>query len=72
MLNFDRKPTPKSADELELESLQSAYEETFGVPYVFAIGINMDTMQETLADIRRRIADNDPQPTPEYEKGVVY
>lgn len=72
MLDFDRQPTPRSAEETELETLRDAYEETFGVPYVFAVGLNVDTMQETLADIRRRIAEHEPQPAPEYEKGVDY
>lgn len=72
MLDFDRQPTPRSTEETELESLLDAYEETFGVPYVFAVGQNENTMQETLADIRRRIAEHDPQPAPKYEKGVDY
>ena len=72
MLDFDRQPTPRSAEETELETLRDAYEETFGVPYVFAVGLNENTMHETLADIRRRIAEHDPQPAPKYEKGVDY
>ena len=72
MIDFDRKPTPRSAEESELELLRDAYEETFGAPYVFAVGLNENTMQETLADLRRRIAEHDPQPAPKYEKGVDY
>ena len=72
MLDFDRQPTPRNAEETELETLRDAYEETFGVPYVFAVGLNENTMQETLADIRRRIAEHDPQPAPEYQNGVDY
>lgn len=72
MLNFDREPTPRSADEIELESLMAAYAETFGKPYVFAVGINTNTMHETLSDIRRRIANKDPQPAPDYKPGVDY
>jgi 2-oxo-4-hydroxy-4-carboxy--5-ureidoimidazoline (OHCU) decarboxylase len=72
MIDFDRKPKPRSADEKELEALRGKYAETFGVPYVFAVGLNENTMQETLADMRRRIAEHDPQPAPEYKKGVDY
>lgn len=72
MLNFDRQPTPRSEEEKELEELRGAYAEKFGVPYVFAVGLNENTMQETLADIQRRIAENDPQSVPDYKAGVDY
>lgn len=72
MLDFDRQPSAKSADEIELESLMAAYQQTFGVPYVFAVGMDENTMQETLADIRRRIAEKKPQPAPEYKPGEDY
>ena len=72
MLDFDRQPSAKSADEIELENLMAAYQQTFGVPYVFAVGMDENTMQETLADIRRRIAEKKPQPAPEYKPGEDY
>jgi 2-oxo-4-hydroxy-4-carboxy--5-ureidoimidazoline (OHCU) decarboxylase len=72
MIDFDRKPTPRSKEEEELEALIAEYLAVFGKPYVFAVGINSDTMPETVADIRRRIAENDPQPAPDYEKDAEY
>ncbi len=72
MIDFSRKPSAKSADEQELDRLFDEYEEMFGKPYVFEIGINSNSIQETLADIRRRILEEDPQPEPEYKPGMLY
>ncbi len=72
MIDFDRKPTRKSDAEKELDALNKAYQEKFGKPYVFSIGINSATWEETLADIRRRIATGEPQADPDYEPGVDY
>lgn len=72
MLDFNRKPSPKSAEEQEFDKLNEEYTAKFGKPYTFAIGIDINTWAETLADIRRRIRENDPKPDPEYEEGLVY
>lgn len=71
MINFDRKPDPKSENEKAFDELQEKYEKQFGKSYVFAVG-TYNTWEETLADISKRIKDNDPQPEPEYEPGVDY
>ena len=72
MIDFDRKPSPKSKEEQEFDTLNAEYTEKFGVPYVFAIGLDGSPWNEVLADIRRRIAENDPQPKPDYEPGNDY
>jgi 2-oxo-4-hydroxy-4-carboxy--5-ureidoimidazoline (OHCU) decarboxylase len=72
VLDFDRKPSQKSADEIEFDSLCDVYKEQFGKPYVFDYAAEPMTWEEALADIRRRIADNDPQPAPDYKPGVDY
>ena len=72
MIDFNAKPREKSEQEKEFDLLNEQYEEKFGKPYVFNIGIDSMTWDETLADIRRRIAENDPQKKPDYESGVVY
>ena len=72
MVNFNRKPSQKSADEEAFDKLNSEYIEKFGKPYVFGIGTNSESWAETLADVRRRIDENDPQREPEYTAGVVY
>ncbi len=69
---FSRKPSPKSAEEIELDELNKQYEAKFGEPYFFQIGIDSGSWQETLKDIRQRIANNDPKKEVEYEKGVIY
>lgn len=72
MIDFNAKPREKSEQEKEFDLLNEQYEEKFGKPYVFNIGIDSMTWDETLADIRRRIAENDPQNKPNYEQGIVY
>ena len=72
MIDFNVKPTEKSANEKEFNRLNEEYEEKFGEPYAFSIGIDMLNWEETLADIRRRIAENDPQPIPDYQPGNIY
>lgn len=72
MINFDRKPTKKTDAEKEFDTLCEQYREKFGVPYGLRIGIDANTAEETIADIRRRIAENDPQGKPEYEPGKQY
>lgn len=72
MLDFDRKPTPKSEEEKAFDALNEQYAKKFGKPYAFAVGISADTMRETLADMRRRIDDNDPQPDPDYKPDEDY
>ena len=72
MIDFNAKPREKSEQEKEFDLLNEQYEEKFGKPYVFSIGIDSMTWEETLSDIRRRIAENDPQEQPDYTPGTVY
>lgn len=72
MIDFDRKPSPKTAEETEFDALNEEYAAKFGTPYVFDFAAEPMTWEEALADIRRRIADNDPQTMPKYKKGVEY
>ena len=71
MLDFDKPPIEKTEEEKKFDELNDEYQKKFGIPYVFNIGFSM-TWEETLADIRRRIADDDPQPQPDYQPGNVY
>lgn len=72
MIDFNVKPREKSEQEKTFDKLNEEYTEKFGEPYTFSIGIDGMTWEETLSDIRRRIAENDPQTEPEYESGKVY
>lgn len=72
MIDFTREPSPKSENEKRFDELNAKYTEAFGVPYVFSIGLDCNSWEETLKDIQRRIAENDPQPAPDYEPGNVY
>ena len=72
MIDFNKKPMAKCAEEIEFDRLNKQYEEKFGQPYFFQIGIDGGTWEETLADIRQRIANNDPKQEVEYEEGVIY
>ena len=72
MIDFDRRPSPKSAEEIEFDELNKQYEAKFGEPYFFQIGIDSGSWQETLKDIRQRIANNDPKEEVEYEQGDTY
>ncbi len=72
MIDFDRKPTKKSEEEIAFDALNEKYTKKFGTQYVFDYAAEPLTWEETLADIRRRIDENDPQPKPEYERGVYY
>ena len=72
MIDFDKlKPIQKSKEEQAFDELNVKYTEQFGTPYVFDFAESM-TWAETLADIRRRIAENDPQKPPEYIPGANY
>lgn len=72
MIDFDRKPSQKSAEETAFDALQEKYADKFGTPYVFDYAAEPLTWAEATADIQRRIADNDPQTMPDYKKGVKY
>ena len=72
MIDFNRKPSPKSEQEKEFDSLCSEYENKFGTQYRFAICIDMPSWSEAIADIRERIKTNTPQPEPDYEPGLNY
>lgn len=70
-MDFNRKPSPKCAEEIEFEELNKQYEEKFGEPYFFQIGIDSGSWQETLKDIRQRIANNDLKKEAEYKEGII-
>ena len=72
MIDFSRKPSPKSAEEKAFDELNEQYTEKFGKPYVFAIGIDSAPWADVLADIRQRIGSGQPQPEPDYEPDVDY
>lgn len=72
MIDFDMKPEEKSADEQAFDALNAQYTAQFGTPYVFDYAAEPMTWAEAIADIQRRITDNDPQPAPKYKDGVDY
>lgn len=72
MIDFDRQPSPKSEKEKAFDALNAKYTEKFGKAYVFDYGAESMTWDEAIADIRRRIANNNPQTAPAYEPGVDY
>ena len=72
MIDFNIKPREKTEEEKAFDNLNEEYEEKFGVPYFFAMCIDMPSWSEAIADIRRRIAENDPQQPPDYEPNNVY
>lgn len=72
MIDFSRKPTPRTEEEKLFDELSEKYAERFGVDYFFAIGDDSPTLAEAIEDIRKRIANNDPQKPPEYEPGNIY
>ena len=72
MIDFNRKPTPKSENEKRFDELNETYMEKFGVPYVFHIGLDSGSWEETLSDIQKRIETGEPQPEPDYEPDNVY
>ena len=72
MIDFNRKPTPKSEKEQAFDALNIKYTEKFGEPYTFRIGVDSASWDEVIEDIWRRIDEDDPQKPPEYEPGLVY
>ena len=72
MIDFDRKPTPKSENEKRFDELNAKYTEKFGVPYVFSIGIDIMTWEEAIADIQKRITTGEKQPGPDYDPDNMY
>ena len=72
MINFDRKPSEKSAEEKRFDELNAKYKEKFGKRYVFSIGLDFQTWEEAIEDIQKRIETNRPQAEPDYEPGMVY
>lgn len=72
MIDFSIAPRPKSEEEIQFDKLNEEYTEKFGKPYVFSIGIDSQSWEETLADIRRRIKTGEPQPEPDYQPGIQY
>ena len=72
MIDFNRKPSPKSEQEQAFDTLNEQYTEKYGKPYTFSIGVDSAPWDEVIADIRRRIAEDDPQEPPDYEPGLLY
>ena len=72
MIDFNRPPREKTEYEKQFDELNAEYTATFGKPYVFDFAADFMSKEETLADIRRRIAENDPQKDPDYKSGVLY
>lgn len=72
MIDFDRKPSPKSESEKAFDALNAQYTAQFGKPYVFDFAAEPMTWEEALVDIRQCIVTNKPQPAPEYKDGVDY
>lgn len=72
MIDFDRKPAKKTEKERNFDVLCEHYQSKYGKPYVFRFGIDFQTWDEAIADLRRRIKENDPQTPPEYKEGDLY
>lgn len=72
MIDFSARPVQKSHEEKEFDLLNEQYEEKFGKPYFFAIGVDSLTWGEAIEDIKRRIETGETQPKPDYESGNVY
>ena len=72
MIDFLAKPRIKSEEEIEFDKLNEIYTERFGKPYVFMVGLDSLSWEETLADIRQRIETGEPQPEPDYQHGIQY
>lgn len=68
MIDFNKPPR----EETEFDKLNAEYKKKFGKPYVFDFAADFMTEEETIADIRRRIAEDDPQTEPKYEPGKLY
>lgn len=53
MIDFDRKPTPKSEIELECDRLHQEYYEKFGVSFGYSIGRYIpQTIEEEIEEIK--------------------
>ncbi len=72
MMDFNRKPSPKSKEEIEFDQLAEEYEAKFGESYFFQIGFDSDSWPEVLKDIRERIANNNPKREKRYDPRNVY
>lgn len=72
MIEFLAKPRIKSEEEIEFDKLNEIYTERFGKPYVFMVGLDSLSWEETLADIRQRLETGEPQPEPDYQPGIQY
>ena len=72
MIDFNRPPREKTEYEKQFDELNAEYTRKFGKPYVFDFAGAFMNQDETLADIRRRIAENNPQKEPDYKSGVLY
>ena len=72
MVDFNRQPSPKSEEEKTFDALNEEYTKKFGTPYVFDYAADSMTWAGAISDIRRRIANHNPQTAPEYKPGVDY
>ena len=71
MIDFNRKPQ-KSEQELEFEALNKQYEEKFGKPFCFSIGVYSPTWEETLKDIKKCLETGEEQVIPKYDNDFIY
>lgn len=72
MIDFDMPKREKSEEEKRFDELNAEYKKAFGELYVFDYAAESMKWEETFADMRRRIAENDPQKPPAYNSGVDY
>ena len=72
MIDFNRQPSQKSENEKIFDELNAEYEQAFGDQYSFRIGIDFGSWEDVIADIRRRIAEKDPQEEPDYNTDNIY
>ena len=71
MIDLNRKPE-KSKEEIEFEELNKQYQEKFGKPFVFAVGMYAPTWKEALKDIQKCLSTGEIQRIPEYDKELLY
>ena len=58
--------------ERELDKALAEYAEHFGEQYIFQIGFDFLSTEETTEEIRKLIAEGKKQTKHRYEKGVQY
>lgn len=71
-MRFIERKVEKSDAEKRLDIAMERYLKKFGKPYVFTIGIDSGTMEDTIDRIESLIASGKKQKEPEFEDGVLY